>query len=166
MVFVVWISLARAAEPTLDVGYHGDLVTHPGLLARGSLRLATTLSLEAQAMAYWHPGLMTVAQLRAGPAVRVVGPRSGTWGAFVHAGGSRGFWTAPTYEVSDGDVSRVALAGDSWAAFAGGIELGHLVERGPVSAWAVRPQVGLRAPTFHGVGIDLGLDATVRLGGA
>jgi hypothetical protein len=166
MVTLAWTSPARAAEPTLDVGYHGDFVTHPGVLARGALGLGPAWSVEAQVMAYWHPGLMTLTQVRGGPAVRVVGPRSATWGAFAHVGVSRGFWTSPTYAVADGDVSRVLLAGDTWGVLAGGVELGHLVERGRVSAWAVRPQLGLRAPTFHGVGVDLGLDATVRLGGA
>lgn len=165
MMLAAWTFLALAGEPALDLGYHGDLFTHPGLLARGSIEVARPLSLEAQAMAYWHPGLMVLGQLRAGPAIRRVGPREGTWGAFVHGGVSRGFWTAPTYQVSGGAVSLVPLAGDTWGVVAGGVERGHRVARGPISAWSVRPQVGLRFPTFHDFGVDVGLDATVRLGG-
>lgn len=162
-------ALAALAAPELAVGYHGDLLTHPGLVARGAWTLAgaraVRLSLEGQALGYWHPGLMTVAQLRGGPALRLLGPRGGTWGAFVHGGVSRGWWTAPTYDVADGEVTRARLAGDTWAVVAGGVELGRSVARGPVTGWAVRPQVGLRVPTFHGVGIDLGVDATARFGG-
>lgn len=166
MLLALGTFVALASEPTVEFGYHGDLITHPGVLARGSMAVTRPVSLEAQAMAYWHPGLMTVAQLRAGPAFGWVGPRGASWGAFVHGGVSRGFWTAPTYQVAGGRVSRLALAGDAWAVLAAGVALGHAVESGPLAAWTVRPQVGLRVPTFHGAGIDVGVDLTVRLRGA
>lgn len=160
---------ADAAAPALDVGYYGDLVTHPGALARGSVALASarsvTWALEGQALTYWHPGLFTLAAGRMGPALRLVGPRDATWGLFLHGGVAHGFWAAPTFEVVDGGVRRTPLSGDTWAVVASGVELGHAISRGPLRAWAVRPQVGLRAPTFHGVGIDLAVEATARLGG-
>jgi hypothetical protein len=161
----MWFALSHAALE-LSLGLHGDFFSHPGVVARGALPVAGPANLEVQGLVYWHPGLMTATQLRAGPAVRVTGPRGGTWGAFVHGGVTHGFWTAPTYSVAPtGEVRRQAFAGDTWAAVVGGVELGHTLRSGPFAGWTARPQFGLRIPTFHGVGWDLGVDIALRLGG-
>ncbi|MCB9689835.1 MAG: hypothetical protein H6738_23385 [Alphaproteobacteria bacterium] len=158
-----------AATPALAVAYHGDLITHPGVIGRAAVPLAAgqrgSVEAELQAGVVWHPSLMTSLQARTGLGARLLGPRGGTWGAFAHVGASRGFWTSPTFTVDDdGEVRRTPLAGDEWLTFAFGPELGHQV-RGPLEAWYVRPQLGLRFPTFHGVGIDAGLELGVRFGG-
>jgi hypothetical protein len=126
------LSTASAA-PEVVVGYHGDLLAHPGVVGRGAVRRGP-LALEGQGLAYWHPQLMTAVQLRAGPAVRLTGPRGGVYGLFAHGGVQRGFWTAPTYTAS-GD--RLHFAGDTWAIVATGLELGHSVRTGPIHAWTV-----------------------------
>lgn len=169
----MWLALAglltAQAAPQLALGVHGDTLTHPGLLVREAVPVAEhgalLLSVEAQGLVYWHPGLMTAAQLRAGPSLRLTGPHAGTWGAFAHAGVCHGWWTAPTWKVDGTEVKRVHFAGDSWAIGVVGLELGHEIEGGRLSGWAFRPQLGVRYPTFHGVGLDAGLELAVRFGG-
>lgn len=160
---------AILAASELAAGLHGDMLTHPGLVARAAVPVAEgergRLAIEAQALGYWHPGLMTAMQLRAGPAYRRTGSRGSTVGAFAHVGAAHGFWTAPTYDVVDGGVERARLAGDSWAVGAVGLELGHGTALAGLSGWQVRPQVGVRWPTFHGVGLDAGVELSVRFGG-
>lgn len=166
----MWFALVAHAAPELALGVHGDFLTHPGVVVRGALAVAEVgalvANLEAQGLVYWHPELMTAGQLRAGPAVRWTGPRRGTWGAFVHGGLTHGLWTSPTFVVEpDGEVKRRVLAGDTWAAVVGGLELGRTMDSATFAGWAVRPQFGLRMPTFHGAGWDVGLDVALRLGG-
>jgi hypothetical protein len=158
--------LAARAAPELALGLHADTLTHPGLLARGAWPLGRVGALEAQALAWWHPGHMTATQLRAGPALRWTGPRGGTWGAFVHLGACRGWWTSPTWEAEGEEVQRVRLAGDSWATATAGLELGHTTQAAGLAGWALRPQLGVRYPTFYGMGVDVALELAVRWGGA
>lgn len=154
-----------ALPAALALAYHGDLLTHPGASARAEWapERAAAVGLEAEAGGYWHPTLMVALFARVGVGARWTRPHGGTYGAFANAGLERGLWAAPVYRVSDGEVSRAWLAGDSWATTSAGLELGHTLSDGPFDAWFVRPQVGLRIPTFHGVGVDLAVAGGVRL---
>ncbi len=157
--------MSVAALPVaLALAYHGDFLSHPGLSARAEWGHERPLgvNIEAEAGAYWHPNLMVAVFARTGPALRWTRPHGGTYGAFVNVGFEHGFWAAPTWRVVDGEVSRAWLAGDSWGTASTGVELGHTVAKGAVGAWFVRPQVGLRFPTFHGVGVDLAVAGGVR----
>jgi hypothetical protein len=158
-------AVAAPTPDTLAVAYHGDFLTHPGAAGRAAWRLSNAVALEAELGGWWHPANMVTAYVRTGPAVRLTGPRGGTWGAFAHGGVQHGIWATPTYRVDDEGLHRAPLAGDTWWHLAAGLELGHTVSTPAVDAWFLRPQVGLRVPTFHGAGIDLALEAGVRFGG-
>ena len=158
------LAISRAAP--VEVGLHMDTLTHPGVVVRSALPVAgETLSVEGQALAYWHPELMTAVELRAGPAVKHTGKRGGIVGAYAHVGVEHGFWTSPTWTVENGDVERVRLAGDTWGVGAFGIELGHELARSPFASWSIRPELAARVPTFHTVGLDAAVEVTVRLRG-
>lgn len=158
------------AGPELSLAYHGDFLTHPGLAGRAALPLAggprARLQWEAEAGAWWHPKNMLPVYVRTGPAVRLEGPRRGTWGAFAHVGAAEGFLAARTYAVVDGEVETQTLPARPFGVVAGGLELGRSTPRAPFDGWFVRPQVGLRFPTFHGYGVDLAVQVGARLGGA
>ncbi|MBX2804020.1 MAG: hypothetical protein KTR31_40465 [Myxococcales bacterium] len=157
------------AGPAWSLAYHGDFLTHPGASARASWPTSdnprAALHLEAEAGAYWHPKNLVGTFLRAGPALSLEGARGGLWGVFVHGGGLLGTWAAPTYVV-DVDGPRRSLAGRAWATVTPGLELGRRTPgtRG-IDAWFVRPQLGMRLPTAHGVGLDLAVQVGLRLGG-
>jgi hypothetical protein len=156
--------LALAAP--VELGVHMDTLTHPGVGVRSELPLAgKTLFLEGQALAYWHPELMTALELRAGPAIEHIGKRGGIIGAYAHVGVEHGFWTSPTYTVDNGDVQRARFTGDTWGVGAFGIELGHELERSRFASWSIRPELAARVPTFHGMGLDAAVEGTVRFGG-
>lgn len=155
-----------AVAAPVEVGVHMDTLAHPGVVVRSALPLAgDTLSLEGQALAYWHPELMTALELRAGPAIEHIGKRGGIVGAYAHVGVEHGFWTSPTWKVEDGEVSRARFTGDTWGVGAFGIELGHELERSRFASWSIRPELAARVPTFHGMGLDAAVEATVRLRG-
>jgi len=156
--------LAFAAP--VEVGVHMDTLTHPGVVVRSELPLAgEILFLEGQALAYWHPELMTAFELRAGPAIEHIGKRGGIVGAYAHVGVEHGFWTSPTYKVEDAEVQRARFTGDTWGVGAFGLELGHELERSRFASWSIRPELAGRVPTFHTVGLDFAVEATVRLRG-
>lgn len=169
MVWAWMMAAAQAATPQAAIGYHGDLLTHPGVVGRAEILAVSgergSLNWEVQGGVHWHPSLMTSLQARTGLGARWVGPRRGTWGAFAHVGAARAFWTSPTFAVDQGAVVRRPLSGDQWLVVASGLELGRATSSPVVAGWAFRPQLGLRAPTYHGVGIDLGLELSLRLGG-
>ncbi len=161
---VGWLG-AGAFAATPWVGVYGDFLTHPGVAAREEIPVGRSpASLDAAGLVYWHPGLMTAFELSAGPSVRMTGGRRSTYGAFAHLGVMRGFWTAPTWSVDESGVRRVPLAGDLWGTTAFGVGLGRVTE-GWITGFEVRPQVHLRFPTFHGVGIDPAIELSVRVGG-
>ena len=153
-------AVALAAPPELSVAYHGDFITHPGASARTAFG-----ALEVQTGTWWHPKNQTVAYLRTGPAFRFTGPRNGTWGGFAHVGVLGALWAAPTYRVDAGDVRR-GPGGDAWINGVAGLELGRHTPDAPIDGWFVRPQMGARFPTFHGMGLDLAVEIGVRFGGA
>lgn len=166
--FLLLAGLALAS-PEVAVGLHADGLSHPAVVGRGTTPALAwrraTAQLEVQGGLLWHPGLMTALHARGGPAARVTGPRGGTWGWFAHVGVEHGFWTAPTYAAAGGAAVRRPLSGDTWAVFATGPELGRAIDRGFAAGWTLRPTLGLRAPTFHGVGIDAGIELGLRLRG-
>ena len=150
------ILAAALAAPELSVAYHGDLLVHPGTSARLT-QWWGPVGLEAQSGMYWHPKNQVAVHVRGGPAVRFEGPKHGTWGAFAHVGGIHGFWAARTYSVGT-DVRTKPLAGDTWFALTPGIELGRCTPEKWMAGWFVRPQLGLRFPTFHGHGTDVAIE--------
>ena len=173
LVLLVLAPTARSEPPPIAAAYHGDFLVHPGATLRIEGPAARSsagrraLLVEAQATTWWHPRNMLALQLRAGPALRLVGPRGGLWGAFAHLGAMRGTWATPSYRVDgQGAVSRAPLAGDAWWVVATGIELGRELHTGRLDAWFVRPQLGLRLPTVRGYGLDLAVEVGVRFGGA
>jgi hypothetical protein len=164
----MWMAMgvALATSPHLAVGYHGDVLAHPGVEVRLSapVRVGVRGGLrgEAEIGGWWHPERWVATYLRAGPSVGYVGRHGGHYGVFVHAGVLRGWWSAPVWRVEDGAAVRARGSGDDFGVLAFGVDLGRDVE-GRIAGWYVRPQASARGPTFHGVGWDVALAAGVRL---
>ena len=68
------------------------------------------------------------------------------------------------FATSDGVRTPSSAATRSSSTATVGLGLGRRT-LGPLIAWYVRPRVGLRAPTFHGVAVDVALQVGVSLGG-
>jgi hypothetical protein len=162
--------VARATDLGPDswaLAYYGDFLTHPGALGRAEWDLDAGdrggLVLEAEVGTYWHPENMVATFARVGPALRWDWQRGTRLGIFAHAGGEWGAWATPSFRVVEGgDVHRAFLSGDTWVLAAAGVDVGHRVRGDTFDAWFVRPQLGLRIPTFYGAGIDLAVEGGLR----
>jgi hypothetical protein len=148
------------------LAYFGDFLVHPGVSGRLGWQLnaspRTQVLLEAQLGGYWHRNNMVAVHARTGPAVRWTDQGGTSLGAFVHLGAQQGFWATPTYTVDDGEVHKAPLAGDQWVVVVMGGDVGHRLRSAALDAWFIRPQVALRAPTFHRYGVDLVIEGGVR----
>ena len=165
---VLFFSAASATPLRADhasLAYHGDFISHPGIDGRLDWRITDsgrlTLALEAESGSFWHPHNIVAIYARTGPAVRLESSSGARLGAFVHAGVQHGFLAAPTYMVEDGRVIRKRLAGESWLTVTSGLELGHTLSHTALDGWFVRPQLGLRFPSFYGYGLDLAVSAGI-----
>lgn len=157
----VLLGATAFGAPSIHVGYHGHLVTHPGLAARVAWNRPVegwAIQPEAELGAWVHPRNQLATYLRGGAAIAHRGSKGGTHDLFVHLGGQRSTFLVPTYELDDGAPTTAVLAGQWWATATVGVGLGR-------DRWFVRPQLTLRAPHFHAVGTDVAVQVGARLGG-
>lgn len=162
------LTLSALAAPTPRVGALGHTGSHPGLTAglewplarsqRWSSAIATDIG------AYWHVRNQVASWVRAEWAGRHHGNHRGIQELFVTTGPLRSTWAAPTFETVAGETRRRPLSGDTYWTAGGGVGFGQLPRSGPVTAWLVRPALQARFPHFHGVGLDLTVEVSVRFG--
>lgn len=163
------LGAALAAPPDIAVAYHGHTLTHPGASATLGWSLvdgrAGAVRAEVAADAWWHPRHQVALTAHAGPTWIWTGRKGRELGLLAHAGVMRGTWTNPTFTVEDGAVERVPLAGRTQALAVVGLHTGRELD-GPLDAWFLRPQVGMRFPDLYAPGLDFAVQAGVRWGGA
>ena len=152
-----------SASPDLHLGYHGHMLTHPGVAGRVSWpqsdrRFSVVPELEGGG--WVHPRNQLALYVRGGGALRHRGGKGGQHDLFLHLGGQRSTFLVPTYNADNqDDLRRPALAGQWWGTATAGLGLGR-------KSWFVRPQLTFRAPYFHGFGTDFAVQVGTRLGGA
>jgi len=170
---MVWAILATALAGSGDarfrVSWAGETIVHPGLsggrewtLIAGE-RFSTGAALELWTS--WHPQNQLAVWARGEWFGRRRGRRGAIEELFVAAGPLHAFWAVPTVRVDGRQVDRRFASGLSYVAAAAGMGFGHELRSRALDHWIVRPQAGVRAPHYHGVGLHFALELGLRLGG-